>query len=287
MLNKGLLEDIALLEKIDGSILKCYEKLYDAKGQILIYDEIKRLKAIEDNIIDRILMNPRIDEVLTYLSNKYHKNVAVNIGLCLEHKDLVETRIINSIFIKWTEINGDSWQKLFLPMFYVDLLKLSLSIYDQNYQGNGKYKITYNVGYLLKKIEDELISMKYEVWRHPYLSYKLLATDRQTMNMEEDAVDVECTRVISLFVEVLAKTSINAWQNEKSREEKVFISCLLRASFALMDEDYAKHIQSSMQKLINELCCDENFWLGGKLLNNVVNNTEIDREIPQILSFCR
>lgn len=296
-MNKSVIEDITLLENISKSILEEYDRLYilelskvDNKEYRKVLEEIKRLIILEDSVIERITSNPNIDEILEYVAHKYNINVSVNIGVCLNKQDLLKARIMNSLLNEVLDNDKSSLDKQFVPRFYVDLLKLALSIYEKSnlFKGfNFNKRIKYNTAYLFKSIENELINAEFLVPEHPYLTYKLLGIDIDTYEKINDIVDGECLKMISLFVEVLAKTTLNDKYNEELMCDKEFLSCLLRGCFVLMDEKYREKVRVATYPLLVSLKDEPSMKLGYNLLDIAVNNVKIDREIPQIVSFCR
>lgn len=296
-MNKSVMEDITLLENIDRSILEDYDRLYilelskvDSKEYSKVLEDIKRLIILEDSIIDRIVSNPDIDGILDYIGDKYNKNVGVNIGVCLSKEDLLETRIINSLLNKALDKDTTNLDKQFVPRFYEDLLKLALSIYEKSnlfkdYKFNKRIK--YNTAYLFKRIENELINAKFQVPEHPYLTYKLMGVDNDTYEKINEVANTECLKMISLFVEVLAKTTLNDKYNETLMCDKEYLSCLLRGCFVLMSEDFREKVRVATYPLLVTLKEEPSMSIGYNLLNNAVNNEKNDREIPQMVSFCR
>lgn len=295
-MNKSVIEDITLLENIDRSILEEYDRLYILelskvdKEYSKVLEDIKRLIILEDSIIERIVSNPDVDKILDYVGNKYNKHVRINIGVCLSKKDLLETRIINSLLNKVLGNDKNNLDKQFVPWFYEDLLKLALSIYEKsNLFKEFKFnkRIKYNTAYLFKGIENESINAKFQVPEHPFLTFKLLASDIDTYEKINEVVDTECLKMISLFVETLARTTLNDGYNEMLMCDKEYLSCLLRGCFVLMSEDFREKVRVATYPLLATLKEEPAMKLGYNLLNNAVNSAKIDREIPQMVSFCR
>lgn len=297
MLNNSILEDIVLLENISKSIYDCYLKLHqieskgkDSEEYKKIVENIKSIIIIEDSILMRIVQTNDCDAVLNFISEKYKKNAGINITVCQNYEDIIKTRISNNIYSAFLKESKSSFNNQVVANFYNDLIKLSLSIYERSNlfkDGNISRKIKYNAAFIFKNVENEFINQNFEVWEHPYITYKLFATDFGEMSKVSFLIDNECLRLLSVFANELSKTDINDKYNTELMCDKEFASCMFRAAFVIFNPMYSAKFKKSIEEFMYIIKDEKSLRPAYLLLNSSINNLTNDQEVPQYISFSR
>lgn len=297
MLNNSILEDIVLLENISKSIYDYYLKLHqiEVKGKDneeykKIIENIKSIIIIEDSILKRIVRTNDSATILNFISDKYRKNIGINITVCQSYEDIIKTRISNSVYCAFLKESKISFNNQVIVNFYEDLIKLSLSIYESSNlfkDGNISQKIKYNVAFIFKNVENELINQNFEVWEHPYITYKLFATNFDEMNKVRFLIDNECLNLLRIFTNELSKTDINDKYNLELMCDKEFASCMFRAAFVIFDPMYSTKVKKDIEEFMYFIKDEKSLKPAYLLLNNSINNLVNDQEVPQYISFSR
>ena len=103
-----MIELITALEKISERIYEEYQKLYDLENKGLnklsildqerIIETLKKLKSIEDDIIEKLKERKELKKASAYLKNKYDKDSdSIYIDITQDKSGLLTHRVYNRI----------------------------------------------------------------------------------------------------------------------------------------------------------------------------------------------
>ena len=105
MLKSGALNDIEMFENIINSINVSYRKLTELEFKSLkeskeYKEELENLKScitIEENILERFKVSGDLEEIISYIENKFETKAGININFSCKECDIKKARISNDL----------------------------------------------------------------------------------------------------------------------------------------------------------------------------------------------
>ncbi|MDD3392491.1 MAG: hypothetical protein PHE54_03025 [Bacilli bacterium] len=232
-------EDTDLNEKKCLKILAFLKQKYSLDlGKYAAYD------YFYDGLIKQEIDDQALYRVIKKLFNKYQTNHYLNIvamdGL-LEHKALM------------TEINK---QKIVTEAIYDDINNLFLIILEKTINDNNLpyqhllKKLKYHFGFMFKNSEKKLISDAFIVPLDAYITSKMVADFNQMSEESYNILKHSC--VINLCIQALKRLRIIIKSNSDSNNISfTIISCLIRATFQMMDGNLMTDAQAFFNQYMN------------------------------------
>lgn len=320
MISKEIIYDVEMLINVASNIYKNYENLSrleinNLKNSNEYNVELKNLednKLIETNILKRLKLSGKINEIIDYVEEKYNLTVGIHLTAKDEEKynltvgihstakdeenDMIKTRVSNDIHAVKIAINNEKASKedfpssLYILEMYTDIMKVALSIFEQNkylIESNEKIKNKYKMALVMPTIEKELMSNNFEVNLSPYISSGLYILDESEISYTDM---IKQSETISLFViigEEIEKIQDNIYHDKTFLSKIIFDSCILRAAFALAPIECVKSLKNNSDILMQVLKKNSNQKIAYNLFKVIFNARESDEKIPQYLSFRR
>ena len=201
-----MIELITALEKISERIYEEYQKLYDLENKGLnklsildqerIIETLKKLKSIEDDIIEKLKERKELKKATAYLKNKYDKDSdSIYIDITQDKSGLLTHRVYNRIIYELVKeesksdyrvLNSDIVEEFIIS----DYLLLSMTILEKTLPNCYKseiYKIKYKLSLTIPDLEATLVNTQFKTSKHPYVTHKLLITNNISATMSINA----------------------------------------------------------------------------------------------------
>ncbi len=300
-----MIELITALEKISERIYEEYKKLYDLENKGLnklsLLDQersietLKKLKSIEDDIIEKLRERKEIKRALEYLKNKYDKDSdSIYIDITQDKSGLLTHRVYNRMVYELVKeeskrdyqvLNSDIIEEFVIS----DYLLLSMTILEKTLPNCYKseiYKIKYKLSLTIPDLESILINMQFKPSEHPYITYKLLITNELSKKFVTSYIEERLMTNINVRLNLLATLNIEyIEENDEVFATVIYLLSTIRAALLLMDEldldDFNKSIYIMIKKLANYFTKEYN----RRILYNFAEDIENDKSIPQILKL--
>lgn len=304
MISKEIIYDVEMLMNVASSIYKNYENLSrleinNLKNSNEYNVELKNLEdneLIETNILKRLKLSGKINEIIDYVEEKYNLTVGIHLTAKDEENDMIKARVSNDIQAVKIAINNEKASKedfpssLYISEMYTDIMKVALSIFEQNkniIESNEKIKNKYKMALVMPTLEKELMSNNFEVNLSPYISSGLYILNESEISYTDM---IKQSETISLFViigEEIEKVQDNIYDDKIFLSKVIFNSCILRAAFALAPIECVKSLKDNSDILMQTLKKNSNQKIAYNLFKVIFNARELDEKIPQYLSFRR
>ena len=301
MLEKEILENIAMYENILKSIYEIYEVLFKLEENNLKdsneYKEalvsLKKYTEFEKNVLDRFKVPGKLEEIIKYMEEKYQLNVGININLSSNYTDVIKARIANSfheIRISFLKLKKEEFSSmLFIREFYNDVIRFALSIFigSNRLKEKDKLKMKYKVSSSMISLESEFISRNFEIDEKPFIGSGLLIRSDIESLCAEAIKDNEVNNLFTSLAEKLASLNNNVYYDSDKLSANVFYSAIIRASLTLASDAYKNMIHEKMGFLLFMLQKDQSSKVAYDLLYESIKSIENDKKLPQYLNLIR
>ena len=300
-----MIELITALEKISERIYEEYQKLYDLENKGLnklsildqerIIETLKKLKSIEDDIIEKLKERKELKKASAYLKNKYDKDSdSIYIDITQDKSGLLTHRVYNRIIYELVKeesksdycvLNSDIVEEFIIS----DYLLLSMTILEKTLPNCYKseiYKIKYKLSLTIPDLETTLINTQFKTSKHPYVTHKLLITNELSKKFVTTYVEERLMTDINVRLNLLATLNVEYIEsNDEVFAAVIYLLSTIRAALLLMDEldldDFNKSIYIMIKKIANNFTKEYN----RRILYNFAEDMQNDKSIPQILKL--
>lgn len=300
-----MIELITALEKISERIYEEYQKLYDLENKGLnklsildqerIIETLKKLKSIEDDIIEKLKERKELKKASAYLKNKYDKDSdSIYIDITQDKSGLLTHRVYNRIIYELVKeesksdyrvLNSDIVEEFIIS----DYLLLSMTILEKTLPNCYKseiYKIKYKLSLTIPDLETTLINTQFKTSKHPYVTHKLLITNELSKKFVITYVEERLMTDINVRLNLLATLNVEYIEsNDEVFAAVIYLLSTIRAALLLMEEldldDFNKSIYIMIKKIANNFTKEYN----RRILYNFAEDMQNDKSIPQILKL--
>lgn len=301
MLSNETMNDIEMFENIINNIYESYrklselecKKLKESKEYAEELENLKRYLEFENNILERFKASREFEGIISYIEHKYNTLVGVNINFSGEKIDIIKARIcndLNSVRLSQNANSKDFSSALYIAEIYNDMLKLALAILENNKHINDeveKIKIKYRTSLCLRKIEKEFVSTNFEVNCSPYIGSDLLCMDETEKSFGEIIKITEVGNFFPILAANLIGDDNRLLQDSSKLQEIIFNSCIIRAAFVLIPEEFAETLKQKLIPYMIRIDGKPGRKITYDLQYEATHSRYMDREIPKYLSFGR